>query len=106
MSFPSGLPNHNALEQLELTCPLQRSCPCSGPCKINWKMVGWGVAYLGKAIANALGQLKLTSLIDEVEALVPDLTVVLDVHCVGCFGHCQSSKGGKSGQNLRQASVA
>ena len=68
-------------------------------------MVG-AASYLGEAIANALGQLNLTCLIDEVKASVPDLTVVLDVHGIGYSGHCQSSNGSKSSQDLHQASIA
>ena len=68
-------------------------------------MVGWGCPYLGEAIANALGQLQLTSLIDEVKALVPDLAVILDVYSIGCSGHSQSSNGSKSSQDLHQASI-
>ena len=67
-------------------------------------MVG-AASYLSEAIANALGQLNLTSLIDEVESPVPDLAVVLDVHSIGYSGHCQSSDGSKSSQDLHQASI-
>lgn len=83
-----------------MTCHTTASAPWGCEPALNM-----APTHLGQAVAHALGQVQVTCLIDEVEAGVPGLTVIEQVHgghSLGLGGSQEGSTGSnKASQHLR-----